>query len=230
MREMIRRVSRWSVIAAPLFIVMVCGMAWGGVNPVKIGVLAKRGPELCMEKWAPTAEYLTARIPGKTFVIVPLDFDKICSFVEKGKVDFILANPAFYVELESRYGADRIATLKNLRLGAGYTQFGGVVFSRADRTDLTGLRDLKNIAFIAADPRAFGAWIAVLRELKENGIDPLGYLHSWSSQGLSTSRNCSDYRYRVYPYTRLDKHSWNRSWDDHLHGYTANSWHFYLLL
>ena len=31
---------------------------------VKIGVLAKRGPEKCLEKWGPTAEYLTQTIPG----------------------------------------------------------------------------------------------------------------------------------------------------------------------
>ncbi|GAG17554.1 unnamed protein product, partial [marine sediment metagenome] len=40
--------------------------------PVKIGVLAKRGPERCLEKWGPTSEYLSAEIRGRSFTIVPL--------------------------------------------------------------------------------------------------------------------------------------------------------------
>ena len=73
-------------------------------TPVKIGVLAKRGAERCLEKWSPTAEYLTAIIPGRTFIIVPLKFNQINSYVKNEKVDFVLANPYIYVELESRNG------------------------------------------------------------------------------------------------------------------------------
>jgi len=32
---------------------------------VKIGVLAKRGTERCLEEWSPTADYLAENIPGK---------------------------------------------------------------------------------------------------------------------------------------------------------------------
>jgi len=63
--------------------------------------------------WSPTAEYLSNKIPEKTFEIVPVDYDHIYSVVEKSEVDFILSNPSFYVELENRYGVNRIATLKN---------------------------------------------------------------------------------------------------------------------
>ncbi|MCD4692238.1 MAG: hypothetical protein K8R79_04950, partial [Calditrichales bacterium] len=31
---------------------------------VKIGVLAKRSPERCLQKWGATAEYLSREIPG----------------------------------------------------------------------------------------------------------------------------------------------------------------------
>ncbi|MGD8541586.1 MAG: conotoxin, partial [Desulfobacteraceae bacterium] len=37
---------------------------------VLIGVLAKRGAERCLEKWSPTADYLSSQIPGKQFVII----------------------------------------------------------------------------------------------------------------------------------------------------------------
>ena len=34
----------------------------------KIGILAKRGATNCMKQWSATADYLSAKIPGKTFV------------------------------------------------------------------------------------------------------------------------------------------------------------------
>ncbi|MEA3427675.1 MAG: hypothetical protein U9Q84_00350 [Thermodesulfobacteriota bacterium] len=98
-------------LVAILFLLLAAGISFAnsansanGDDKVKIGVLAKRGSERCLQKWSPTAEYLSVRIPGKTFVIIPIDFEKIYSFVEKGDVDFILANSSFYVELEHYYG------------------------------------------------------------------------------------------------------------------------------
>jgi len=43
-------------------------------EPVDLGVLAKRGAEHTRARWAPTAEYLTQRIPGQAFRIRPLTF------------------------------------------------------------------------------------------------------------------------------------------------------------
>ena len=81
-----------------------------------------------MAKWSPTADYLAEALPGKTFEIVPIDFDHINQMVEKGAVDFMLANSSIYVELEIKYGINRIATLKNKRLKGTHTTFGGVIF------------------------------------------------------------------------------------------------------
>ena len=36
-------------------------LAWGQEPTVKIGVLAKRDKERCIQKWGPTADYLTSR-------------------------------------------------------------------------------------------------------------------------------------------------------------------------
>ena len=78
------------------------GAAMATDHEVKIGVLAKRGTERCLEKWSPTADYLKAKIPGKDFVIIPIDFGKINQNVETGQVDFVLANPFLYIELEHK--------------------------------------------------------------------------------------------------------------------------------
>ncbi len=148
------------------------GISWADSDQVKIGVLAKRGTEICMKKWGPTAEYLTDRIAGRQFVIVPIDFEHIYSSVEQGKVDFILANSSFYVELEHWYGANRIATLRNLRLEGAYTEFAGVIFWKANRADLRQLTDLQDKTFMAVKETSFGGWRMAWRELQEAGIDP----------------------------------------------------------
>ena len=157
---------------ALLFSAFAVGISWAEVKPVKIGVLAKRGAERCLKKWSPTAEYLTAMIPDRIFVIEPLDFEQIYPSVEKGMVDFILANSSFYVELESWYGANRIATLKNWRLGKVCTKFGGLIICKANRGDIQDLQDLKGKKFMAVSNTSFGGWRASFRELKKKGINP----------------------------------------------------------
>ena len=138
----------------------------------KIGVLAIRGKEQCLKSWTPTADYLSKRIPGHRFVIVPLEHTRINSTVEKGEVDFILTNSSSYVELEYLYGANRIATLKEMRLGRVYSKYGSVIFCRRDRTDIRRLIDLSGKVFMAVAESSLGGWQMTWRELLENGIDP----------------------------------------------------------
>lgn len=61
-------------------------------------------------------------------------------------------------------------TLKNKSLHGGYTVFGGVIFTKADRQDIETLADLKGKTFMAVDPSSFGGWIVALRELNDDKI------------------------------------------------------------
>jgi len=172
MRKRTKRLCLGGVVTFLLFIFLMGTAAWCNTPVVKIGVLAKRGPEICMKKWGPTAEYLSKRIPGKAFVVVPIAFEMIYSFVENGKVDFILANSSFYVELEHWYGANRIATLKNLRTEGAYTEFAGVILCKANRADLKQFTDFRGKTFMAVKETSFGGWRMAWREFKELGLDP----------------------------------------------------------
>ncbi len=139
---------------------------------VKIGVLAVRGAEQCLRQWSPTADYLGHEVPGFAFTIVPLAHDQIISSVQKAEVDFILANPVLYVELEQGYGVNRIATLKELRLGRVYSTYGSVIFSRADRADIRKITDLKGKSFMGVSEESLGGWLMAWCELKEQGFNP----------------------------------------------------------
>ncbi|MBE0586026.1 MAG: response regulator [Desulfofustis sp.] len=144
-------------------------------TPVKIGVLAILGKSVAIQRWHSTANYLSSYIHGYRFSIVPLDHEEIEGAIKNRDVDFILLNPLLYVEFEDRYGINRIATLKEERLGQAYSQYGGVIFSRADRDDIRSLADLKGKRFAAVAEESLGGWQTVKRELVERKIKPDSY-------------------------------------------------------
>lgn len=139
---------------------------------LKIGVLAKRGPEKALKQWKPLADYLTETVPGYSFEVVPLNFEEIYEAIKANNVDFAIANSGMYVDFEGDYGANRIATLKNLRLGDPYIEFGGVILTKADRNDIEALSDLKGKSFMAVNKTSLGGWQMAWGVLKEDGIDP----------------------------------------------------------
>lgn len=160
-------------IASLFFIHPQAGWAAATETEVKIGVLAKRGRDVTICRWTETAAYLSEAIPEYTFTVVPLGFREIHDAARDGTVDFVLTNPAFYVELEAMYGVSRIATLINRNLpGQHTTVFGGVIFTRSNRDDINTITDTQDKSFTAVDPESFGGWIMAWRELQKQGIDP----------------------------------------------------------
>ncbi len=164
--------TRPSVLIALVltFLFAVCNAQ--ETESVRIGVLAKRGEEQTLARWQPTADYLSREIPAYHFVLKPLDFDEINKVVSADGVDFILANPAIYVELESRYGAGRIATMRNRNGSRGYTVFGGVIFTRAGNTAINGIQDLEGKRFAAVKENSFGGYMMAWREMQQMGVTP----------------------------------------------------------
>jgi signal transduction histidine kinase len=157
------------ITLALLFLFPTVGLA----DTVRIALRAHSGAVKDMAKWQPTADYLSSQIPGHRFVMVPFeDLVELSRATGKGDFDFVLTNPASYIELEIKYGASRIATLQNKRHGGAYTQYGAVIFTRADRNDINSLKDLKGKAFVAVSETALGGWWMAWRTLQQNHIDP----------------------------------------------------------
>ncbi len=143
------------------------------VEDVKIGVLAKRGQEKTLSRWNPLAEFLNQKLPDYHFSILPLDFAEIEQSVKQREVDFVLTNSSYYITLERKYGASRIVTMQNQVAGGDILNtFGGVVFSRRQRTDIQSFRDLKNKRFAAVNERSFGGWQMAWLEMLQQGVDP----------------------------------------------------------
>ncbi len=140
--------------------------------PIRIGVLAHKGTDICKEMWQPTMDYLNKTILGSKFDLVPLKFEEIEPAVRNKSIDFLICNPAIYVDLEVRYGVTRTMTLRNLVGTQIVSEFGGVVFCRADRSDIQSLRDARGQRLAATGQTSFGGWYMALREFRSAGIDP----------------------------------------------------------
>jgi len=139
---------------------------------VRIGVLAYRGHTQALRRWLPTADYLSSKIAGYHFEIVPLYLDDIRKATRSGKIQFTLTNPGNYADLETRFGISRIATLQSREGTQVRVRYGAVIISRADNTAINKLDDLKGKSFMAVSAEAFGGFQMAWRELADHGIDP----------------------------------------------------------
>jgi len=158
------------LLIVPILLFLIAPV-WAQPAEIKIGVLAKRGSSKALERWEPTAAYLQRSLPEYRFRIVPMTFDEIPTLVSNRLVDYVIVNPAIYVELFERYGVDRIATLKFAGNDEeSVAEFGALFFTRKERTDLQELKDLRSATVAAVHETSLGGWIMGLFELHQAGM------------------------------------------------------------
>ncbi len=151
---------------------------------VHIGVLAVWGESITHEMWQPTMDYLNNTIAGYNFTLVPIKLKQVANEVKQKKIEFIITNPGNYIELEATYGVSRLITIKTKKQNKSSNQFGAVIFTRSDRTDIQSLQDLKNKSFMGVSKKAFGGFQIAWLEFKKMGIDPFEDFSSVQFSGL----------------------------------------------
>ncbi|MDH5392848.1 MAG: PhnD/SsuA/transferrin family substrate-binding protein [Gammaproteobacteria bacterium] len=151
---------------------------------VKIAVLAHRGDDEALKRWALTADYLSDAIQGYDFIIKPKSLKSMKQAVENNLVEFILTNPGNYVDIEANYGATRIATIKAKQRDRALTSFSAVIFTRYDKHDINNLEDLRDKSFMAVNPKAFGGFQMAWLELQQVNINPFEDLSSLQFSGF----------------------------------------------
>ena len=139
---------------------------------IKIGVLAKRGIEAAIKRWAPLTQYLDTKLDKYYFTLVPLDGEQLSKSVAESKIDFFITNALYYVQLEHTYGASRIATLLNSNNSTQnkFNEFGGVIFTKSDNQNIKNIEDINGKTFAAVDEHSFGGWLMAYEELVNHGI------------------------------------------------------------
>ena len=141
-------------------------------DDIKIGVLANSGKQLTLERWQPTAKYLSNHITNHQFNIVPLSYEELEHAINKGQLSFILTNPGNYVDHEVHFGITRIATFLSSSNDHPLTRNSSVIFTRAD-SEITGINDLKGHTLGAVGKKAFCGFQLAQETLLDNDIDVL---------------------------------------------------------
>ncbi len=170
------------IIAA--IVLLLLPLTTSHADTFRVGVRAHHGIYQATLQWQATFDYLTKKIPGHKFVMVPIvSLRELQQQVAQKKFDFVLTNPSSYVEMEVRYGASAILTLRNNLHGRPYSQFGSVIFTLKKRSDINTIADLKGKRLVAVSEPAFGGWRVAQREMLLAGFDPYRQAKSISFSG-----------------------------------------------
>lgn len=134
-------------------------------------MVAVRGIETARVEWQPTIDYLNRTLSQHEFTltpVIPSNYKKIRSLVRDNRIDFVITQPAFYVDLELNFGISKILTM--VKKG-GYSQFGSTIIVRAD-SDIKSLHDLRGSIVSGVAKLGFGGWLVGYKEMLDNGFDP----------------------------------------------------------
>jgi len=158
-------------LLAALLLTGAVSHALAQVRELRVGVLAFRDLEQTRRQWQPTVDQLNRKVSGAHFSLDAMFYDDFLQAMKKQRFDFVLVNPEFYLarRLDQRLSA--IATLMPLAEGHPVSQFGGVIFTRADRADIDELQDLRGKTVAAPFAESFGGFLMQRWELYQTGID-----------------------------------------------------------
>ncbi|MDM4219909.1 tetrathionate respiration histidine kinase TtrS [Klebsiella pasteurii] len=139
-----------------------------------IGVLAMRGEVLTRSHWQPLEVALNQQLTDQQFHIQPLDLQQMQEAVNNGAVQFVVTNPAQFVQLNSH---SSLRWLASLRSSQGTSNvIGSVILTRRD-SGIASPADLIGKTVGAIDPQAFGGYLLGYKALIDAGLRPERDLH-----------------------------------------------------
>lgn len=145
--------------------------AWAG--QWTIAVLALRGDAHALAQWQPLVDHLNRQFPDDHFQLSPLSLTGMDDAVRNQRVDFLLTNPAQYVQLDNRYPLRWLVSLRSAQQPqqASGNVVGSVILVRHDSPVTTASQLLgKKVGAVAAD--AFGGYLLGYKELLGAGLQP----------------------------------------------------------
>lgn len=163
-----RRLSR---LFAVLALLVLAAPALAG-ETVRVGVLAYQGAERAAREFEPTVAHLGRSLPDRRFVMVPLDLAGVARAVAAKSIDFVVTNPGDYVDLESRFGVTRLATLESRDRAVPTDTVGSVVITPNRPGHPRRLADLARRRLAVVSAEAFGGFRVIRREMDDAGLGP----------------------------------------------------------
>lgn len=149
---------------------ILSGAAWA--QTWNIGVLAMRGEVTTRNHWQPLETLLNQQIAGERFHIQPLDLHQMQDAVNRGTVQFVVTNPAQFVQLNNRAALRWLASLRSTRGGKATSNvIGSAILVRRDG-EIASAHDLIGKTVGAIDAQAFGGYLLGYKALIDAGLRP----------------------------------------------------------
>lgn len=153
-------------------IALLAAGATARAQDIRIGVLAFRGSEKAAQEFEPTLRHIAASLGGRKVVMRPFDLDGMRQAVAEKALDFVITNPGDYIDLESRFGVTRIATLETRTAGAPIEIIGSVLIAPNKPNAPAAIADLAGKRLAVVSRQAFGGYRVFWREMDDIGLSP----------------------------------------------------------
>ncbi|MDD1622796.1 MAG: PhnD/SsuA/transferrin family substrate-binding protein [Methylococcaceae bacterium] len=139
-------------------------------RPLKIGVLAFRPKPQTLAQWQPVVDYLQETLERPVELAV-YDHPELGAAAVQRAVDVVVTTPNHFILLQHTAGVSApLATLVSREGMHELSAYGGVIFTRTDRGDITSLADLAGKRIAATTKEAFGSYQMQASEMMDAGV------------------------------------------------------------
>ena len=140
-------------------------------DTLTFGIFAYRPDNIIRERYEPLVRYLSREI-GMEVRLEVLDQDQMSRAVAANELDFFLTNPSHFLLIRSERSLTGVlATLVRRSGDHSTSSLGGVIFTRAERTDINSLEDLRNKSIASPGMYFLGGYQTQVLELLDAGIN-----------------------------------------------------------
>ena len=140
-------------------------------KPAKFAVIAYRPKAETEARWQPLIDYLNSTHPNQPISLVVLNYPELEAAVKAKQVDFVLTQPSHYILLSQREGLlSPLATLVEKEAGKALANFGGVILTRSDKTNIQRLSDLRGKRITVSSMTSLGGYQMQAFELQQVGV------------------------------------------------------------
>ncbi|MBO1270682.1 PhnD/SsuA/transferrin family substrate-binding protein [Shewanella sp. 4t3-1-2LB] len=136
----------------------------------RVAVLANHGEAQAKQRWQPMMDYLSDRLPGNRFEVVPLNFTQMDQQLLDHRIQFIVTNPGQYLSLSSQLPLSWLATMRSRKHNGATYAIGSTIIVKAS-SPIKTLEDMRGASVVASDPQALGGYQAAVGLLNRHGIE-----------------------------------------------------------
>jgi PAS domain S-box-containing protein len=159
-------------LVALLIVLFATAPVYAGPDdaPLRIGVLAFRPKPQTLVQWQPVAAYLQETLK-RPVELAAYDHAELGAAALHRALDVVITTPNHFILLSHMAGVSApLATLVSREGEHELSAYGGVVFTRSDRTDIETLAELAGKRIAATTQEAFGSYQMQMAELAEAGV------------------------------------------------------------